>query len=138
MKNDIGCTIASLPIGKEIGDLIPSLFRMFFIGYNERQTKLFEGEIIMSKEKEVLETMETTEGFEAVTEVVEEKGFAEKAKAFTKAHWKKAAIGVAVVGGIVVLKKLGASYDVVESQPVEEFVEELIETVGETAEELGE
>ena len=57
--------------------------------------------------------------------------------AFTKAHWKKAAIGVAVVGGIVVLKKLGASYDVVESQPVEEFVE-LIETVGETAEELGE
>ena len=92
----------------------------------------------MSKEKEVLETMETTEGFEAVTEVVEEKGFAEKAKAFTKAHWKKAAIGIGVVGGIVVLKKLGASYDVVESQPVEEFVEELIETVGETAEELGE
>ena len=91
----------------------------------------------MSKEKEVLETVVTTEGFEAVTEVVEEKGFAEKAKAFTKAHWKKAAIGVAVVGGIVVLKKLGASYDVVESQPVEEFVE-LIETVGETAEELGE
>ena len=92
----------------------------------------------MSKEKEVLETVVTTEGFEAVTEVVEEKGFAEKAKAFTKAHWKKAAIGFAVVGGIVVLKKLGASYDVVESQPVEEFVEELIETVGETAEELGE
>ena len=92
----------------------------------------------MSKEKEVLETVVTTEGFEAVTEVVEGKGFAEKAKAFTKAHWKNAAIGVAVVGGIVVLKKLGASYDVVESQPVEEFVEELIETVGETAEELGE
>ena len=92
----------------------------------------------MSKEKEVLETVVTTEGFEAVTEVVEEKGFAEKAKAFAKAHWKKAAIGVAAVGGIVVLKKLGASYDVVESQPVEEFVEELIETVGETAEELGE
>ena len=115
-----------------------SFFRIFYIGYSERQTKLFEGEIIMSKEKEVLETVVTTEGFEAVTEVVEEKGFAEKAKAFTKAHWKKAAIGVAVVGGIVVLKKLGASYDVVESQPVEEFVEELIETVGETAEELGE
>ena len=95
----------------------------------------------MSKEKEVLETVVTTEGFEAVTEVVEEKGFAENAKAFTKAHWKKAAIGigvVGVVGGIVVLKKLGAGYDVVESQPVEEFVEELIETVGETAEELGE
>ena len=91
----------------------------------------------MSKEKEVLETVVTTEGFEAVTEVVEEKGFAEKAKEFTKAHWKKAAIGIGVVGGIVVLKKLGASYDVVESQPVEEFVE-LIETVGETAEELGE
>ena len=88
----------------------------------------------MSKEKEVLETVVTTEGFEAVTEVVEGKGFAEKAKAFTKAHWKKAAIGVGVVGTIVVLKKLGASYDVVESQPVEE----LIETVGETAEELGE
>ena len=92
----------------------------------------------MSKEKEVLETVVTTEGFEAVTEVVEEKGFAEKAKAFTKAHWKKAVIGIGVVGTIVVLKKLGASYDVVESQPVEEFVEELIETVGETAEELGE
>ena len=76
----------------------------------------------MSKEKEVLETVVTTEGFEAVT----------------KAHWKKAAIGIGVVGTIVVLKKLGASYDVVESQPVEEFVEELIETVGETAEELGE
>ena len=92
----------------------------------------------MSKEKEVLETVVTTEGFEAVTEVVEGKGFAEKAKVFTKAHWKKAVIGIGVVGTIVVLKKLGASYDVVESQPVEEFVEELIETVGETAEELGE
>ena len=92
----------------------------------------------MSKEKEVLETVVTTEGFEAVTEVVEEKKFAQKAKDFTKAHWKRAAIGVAVVGGIVVLKKLGSNYDVVEARPVEEFVEELIETVGETAEELGE
>ena len=92
----------------------------------------------MSKEKEVLATVETTEGFEAVSTVVEEKGFAEKAKEFTKAHWKKAVIGVGVVGTIVVLKRLGASYDVVEAQPVEEFIEELIETVGETAEELGE
>ena len=91
----------------------------------------------MSKEKEVLETVVTTEGFEAVTEVVEEKGFAEKAKAFTKAHWKKAAIGVAVVGGIVVLKKLGKEYDIVE-QEGQDILAVLEETVGETAEELGE
>ena len=67
----------------------------------------------MSKEKEVLETVVTTEGFEAVTEVVEEKGFAEKAKAFTKAHWKKAAIGIGVVVVILFLKKPAATYDVV-------------------------
>ena len=91
----------------------------------------------MSKEKEVLETVVTTEGFEAVTEVVEEKGFAEKAKAFTKAHWKKAAIGIGVVGGIVVLRKLGKEYDIVE-QEGREILEVLEESLLETAEELGE
>lgn len=91
----------------------------------------------MSKEKEVFETVETTEGFEAVTTVVEEKGFAQKAKDFTKAHWKKAAIGVAVVGGLVVLNKLGKDYDVV-AQEGKDILEVLEETVGETAEELGE
>ena len=91
----------------------------------------------MSKEKEVLETVVTTEGFEAVTEVVEGKGFAEKAKAFTKAHWKKAAIGIGVVGGIVVLRKLGKEYDIVE-QEGQEILEVLEESLLETAEELGE